>query len=84
MSLQKPAVITDIVGNIELIEDGIQGYVTPAKNSKAMAEAIVKMFDNPDKTKEMGIAAKTRIDGELSSKQTVLKLKQQYQRLLNE
>lgn len=82
MALQKPAIITDIPGNIELIENGKQGFVTPSKNSKSMAQAIVKMYDNPKETKTMGIAAKNRIDNELSSKQTVLKLKAFYEELL--
>ena len=82
MSLGKPAIITDIEGNIELIENGIQGFVTPVRNSKAMAQAIVKMVDNPEKTTEMGKAAKARIENELSSKQTVFKLKELYEKTL--
>lgn len=82
MSLQKPAIITDIPGNVELINNGEQGFVTPVKNSKAMAQAIVKMFEHPEQTKSMGIAAKARIDGDLSSKQTVIKLKSVYQNLI--
>lgn len=79
MAIGNPAVITDIPGNTELIEDGIQGYVTPAKDSKAMAIAIEKMYDNPNQTKEMGKAAKAKIGNELSSKQTVIKLKKLYE-----
>lgn len=82
MAIGKPAIITDIPGNIELIEDGIQGYVTPVKDSQAMTAAIEKMFDDPEETKKMGIAAKARIDNELSSKRTVLKLKKLYEDLL--
>lgn len=83
MSLAKPAIITDIPGNIELIENGVQGFVTPVKDSKAMAKAIVELVDNPIKTKEMGLAAKARIDNELSSKQTVFKLKALYEKALS-
>ena len=83
MSLAKPAIITDIAGNIELIENGVQGFVTPAKNSKAMAQAIAKLVDHPTKAKEMGFAAKARIENELSSKQTVVKLKALYEKALS-
>tara|TARA_Y100000589_G_scaffold134689_1_gene128878 strand:- start:7156 stop:8247 length:1092 start_codon:yes stop_codon:yes gene_type:complete len=84
MSLQKPAIITDIPGNVELIEDGESGFVTPAKNSKAMAQAIVNMYDNPEKTKQMGIAAKSRIENQLSSEQTMIELKALYEKIISE
>ena len=84
MSLQKPAIITDIPGNVELIKNGESGFVTPAKNSKAMAQAIVNMYDNPEKTKQMGIAAKSRIENQLSSKQTVIQLKALYEKIISE
>lgn len=82
MAQGKPAIITNIPGNVELIDDGVQGYVTPVKDPKAMANAIEKMYDNPEATKKMGIAAKHRIENELSSKQTVVKLKALYENLL--
>ena len=84
MSLQKPAIITDIPGNVELIKNGESGFVTPVKNSKAMAQAIVNMYDNPEKTKQMGIAAKSRIENQLSSKQTVIQLKALYEKIISQ
>ena len=84
MSLQKPAIITDISGNTELIEDGKSGFITPAKDSKAMAQAIMNMFNNPEKTKQMGVAAKSRIENQLSSKQTVKQLKALYEKIISE
>ena len=84
MSLKKPAIITDIPGNIELIEDGESGFITPKKDSKAMAKAIVSMFDNPQKTKQMGIAAQSRIENQLNSKKTVLKLKALYEKITSQ
>ena len=82
MALGNPAIITDIPGNTELIENGVQGFVTPAKDAKAMAIAIEEMYDSPEKTKQMGNAAKARIENELSAKQAVLKLKALYENLL--
>ena len=73
MSLGKPAIITDIVGNIELIENNVQGFVTPAKDSKSMAQAIVKMYDSPEKTMLWDCKSKNRWS--VKFKQTVIKLK---------
>ena len=84
MSLKKPAIITDIRGNIELIEDGKSGFITPVKNPKAMAQAIVWMYDNPEETKQMGLAAKSRIENQLSSEHTVVQLKALYDKILSE
>ena len=49
-----------------------------------MAQAIVNMYDNPEKTKQMGIAAKSRIENQLSSKQTVIQLKALYEKIISQ
>ena len=44
MSLGKPAVVTDFGGNTGVIQDGVNGIVTPTHNSQATADAIEKLF----------------------------------------
>ena len=49
---------------------------------KVIRSWIVKMVNDPEKTTKMGKAAKTRIENKLSSKQTVIKLKNHYEKTL--
>ena len=48
MSISKPAVVTDFGGNVDVIEDGLNGIVVPIKNSDAISKAIIKIFENKD------------------------------------
>ena len=49
-----PAVVTDVGGNAELVRDGRNGYVVPPGNPKAMADAILKLVQSPEKAVQMG------------------------------
>ena len=71
MSLGTPALITDIPGNREMIEDGVSGYVVPKANPEAMGKALLKMYQNPEATKAMGKAALERIKNRFSSEITI-------------
>lgn len=41
---EKPVVVTDVGGLPDVVEDGKTGYVVRAKDSKALADAVVKYF----------------------------------------
>lgn len=82
MSLSIAPIITDIPGNVELVEDGVSGLVTPVRNSKSMADAIMKLYNDRDLCTQLGRAAKARINNELNYKKTIEKTAQMYRDLL--
>ena len=43
----KPVVITESGGAIEIVEDGINGYIVPKQNAEAMAEKMIVVSTNP-------------------------------------
>ncbi len=47
MAAAKPIVATSISPNVELIEDGITGLLTPVKSPEKIAEAITRFFQKP-------------------------------------
>jgi len=53
MSLGIPAVVTRFGGNPGVIKDGVNGFLVPINDSKAMAEKIVFLFENPKLYEEM-------------------------------
>lgn len=52
-----PVIVTNAMGYSEIIEDGINGFIVPARNSKVLAEKIFYCFLNQTELLRMGQAA---------------------------
>ncbi len=50
----RPVVTTDVPGCRECVRDGWNGYLVPARNSEALAEAMRKLIGNAELRKEFG------------------------------
>jgi len=61
MALGKPVVATDKGGNNEIVEDGRTGYLIPENRPKIIADAILKLLQNPERAKRMGKLGRERI-----------------------
>lgn len=53
MCLGKPAVVSDFGGNPGVIEDGVNGYLFPSKNSSAMAERLCEILSDDSLYKKL-------------------------------
>lgn len=73
MSLSLPVIITDIPGNRELIEDGIEGIKVPRKNPEKLANAILTLYRNPKMSEKMGKKAFLRIKNHFNHDKSVKK-----------
>lgn len=49
MAVGKPVIVSNLGGLPELVDDGVTGYIVPAKDAEKLAEAIKKMSDMPSK-----------------------------------
>jgi glycosyltransferase involved in cell wall biosynthesis len=58
MAAAKPIVTTDVAGAFDAVIEGKTGYVVAKKHSENMAQAILKLLNNPVMAKEMGQAGK--------------------------
>jgi glycosyltransferase involved in cell wall biosynthesis len=67
MSTGLPCVVSDIPANRQLIDDGKQGFLTPANDKEAISIAIVKLLKNVTLRSRMGEAARQRIVDNYSS-----------------
>lgn len=54
-----PVIVTEHVGAKDLIEDGVNGFVVPIRDSAAIAERLRWLYQNPGKLKRMGQAARS-------------------------
>ncbi|MCK4731435.1 MAG: glycosyltransferase family 4 protein, partial [Methanophagales archaeon] len=55
MACGLPVIITDFGDNRKWVEDGVNGFIVPLKDPKALAEKIIYLLENKDIRKEFGM-----------------------------
>jgi len=68
MSLGKPAVVTDVGGNPEIVLDGKTGLVTPSDEANRYAGAICELLADGKRCAAMGAAARQRFEAQFASR----------------
>lgn len=59
---KRPAVVTDVGGNAEVVDDGVSGFVAAAPVVSCVSEAMERAWEERDHWEEMGLAAKNKVD----------------------
>ena len=52
-AIGKPIVATDVRGNADIVEDGVNGYLVELDNYEQMAEKILQIYQNPELAEQM-------------------------------
>jgi L-malate glycosyltransferase len=84
MSVEVCPLITDISGNVGLVEHGVSGLVVPSKDPQALADKMLFLSQNPELTKQYGKAARLHIMRKFNTKDTARNYDALYQELYNE
>jgi glycosyltransferase involved in cell wall biosynthesis len=84
MAMAKPIVATRIDGITEVLENSKTGLLVPAKNSHALAEAIVGILDDNEKANFFGQNAREAAKEKFSVKKMVEQIESAYEKLLHE
>lgn len=63
-AMSKPIITTNAVGCRDVVDDQITGLIVPVKNSKALADAILKIIGDFDLRLSMGKAGRTKMKAE--------------------
>ncbi|MFF2107813.1 glycosyltransferase [Rhodococcus koreensis] len=71
MAAGRPAVCTAVGGIPEMISDGITGHLVPPRDAHALAKALVRVLSDPARAREMGRAARARVENEFSLRRSV-------------
>ena len=66
MAYGKPVIISDSGGAVEIVENGVSGFVVPKMNAGEMAESMIKISTDNMRYKKMAKAAAKRINDHFS------------------
>ena len=50
----RPIVASDVPGCREVVREGENGFLVPARNADALADALIRLIENPDLRRRMG------------------------------
>lgn len=62
MACALPVVATDVGGVREIVDHGHTGYVVPARDPEAIAEALSGLVDDPERRVDVGLRARRRVE----------------------
>lgn len=79
MSCGKAVVVTDAGGTREYVEHGVSGLVVPARDSQALAKAVVTLLSDADLRQQFGERARQYIVAECSRDVMTTRMESLYQ-----
>jgi L-malate glycosyltransferase len=71
MSMGIPAIVTDIPGLREVVQDEVTGLIVPPKDSDKLAKAILRLITDQKLRDKMGIASRKRIQDHFSQERMI-------------
>jgi len=81
-AMGKPAVGTDVRGTREVIVDGETGYLVPARDAPALADAISRLSAEPATRRQMGQVARQRAEAHFDERFYFWRTDREYRRLI--
>lgn len=77
-----PLVLTDIRGCREVARDGVEGFLVPVRDPVRLADAIVRLVEDPELRRRMGVAARKRAEDRFDERRVVAAVVETTRRLL--
>jgi len=62
VAARRPVIATNITGNREVVDDGINGVLCQPMNSTALAKALIDLMENPRKARLLGERAREKVE----------------------
>lgn len=81
-AMKVPAVVTNIRGCREVVQDGVTGYLVPPKDASALASALRRLLTDPAKRREMGNAARKRMEAHFNEERVFERIATAYEAVL--
>jgi glycosyltransferase involved in cell wall biosynthesis len=83
MAASLPVVATRVGGNPEAVKDGITGIVVPPEDPGALADAVLELLTDPERSKAMGEAGRLAAMREFSADSAMNRVVEVYRSLLS-
>ena len=77
-SMSKPIVTTDTVGCREIVEDGLNGYLVPVRDTNTLSEKLNVLINNADLRIEMGKKGREKVEQEFAIEKVVAQYMKYY------
>ena len=78
MAFKKPAIVTDVGGNPEIVKHNVTGLVTPNKDMPAFSKAIQELLKDPTKANKLGLQGLNRYNQLFKAEEMVNKYQNLY------
>jgi len=62
MAMGKPVICSRTRGQVDVIEDGVNGLLVPIGDPRALREAVLALWNDPDRTRAMGARARAHVE----------------------
>ncbi|MEO0132934.1 MAG: glycosyltransferase family 4 protein [candidate division WOR-3 bacterium] len=82
MAVSKPVVASNVMAIPEIVIDGKTGLLVPPDNADALAQALVKLIENPTLCQQFGMAGRQRLEQEFTVDRMVEKTSAVYDEVL--
>ena len=82
MAMAKPIIATNIDGITEQITDGVNGILVPPKDPSALANAVMRVLNDKEFARTMGLAARKKVEQEFSVEKMITETEKVYLSLL--
>jgi len=66
MATGLPVVVSEAGGSPEVVQHEVNGLLVPVKNAPALANALIRLLDEPGWAKQLGLAASQRVANNFS------------------
>jgi glycosyltransferase involved in cell wall biosynthesis len=83
MACRKPIVATRVTGNVDVVVDGVTGFLVPCGAPQALADKIVQLLHDARLCDELGQRGRERVEKEFALETMVAQMRSVYQDLLD-
>lgn len=83
MSHKLPVIVPKVGGFVEIVEDGVHGYLVDNRNPSMFADRCIDLLSDEKKRQRMAEAARQRVTGYFSRETMANQYYQLYQKLLD-
>ncbi len=82
MACGLPVVATSVGGNIEIVQDRVNGLLVPSGNSERLAAAITELVNDREKARTMGLEGRRLVEKNFSIEKNVKRIEKLYLQIL--